>query len=743
MKKTILTALLIITLNPVPAQQGEIDSLQMLLKNHLKHDTTRIDLLNQISYSLRSVNPQEGLKFSEEAIAISKKLNDAKRLALSLKNKGTNLFMSSAEAEALDSYKKSLEIFEKLKIAGEAGTVMHNMAIVYFGMRKDSAGFDNALKSLKIFEQLNDTLSAAKAYRTLGLKYSGMAEYEKSIEYFKKAFEKFGLLEDDKNQATVLNSIGVNYLYLSDFPRSLENYLKAISIFEKLGDNKNLAMALTNAGIIYEKLGKYEKALEFHHKALHIMEKNSLKENLANSLASIANVYSAMDDRENALKYVERALKVNRESGNEEGIANNLVNIGIIYYDQGKYDRAFQHINEGISIYKETGNRVGMASALSTKANILRQAPAEVLKKYNINPGKRYDEAIMLHEEAISIAGEIEAMEKESEAWKDLSKTFEAKKDFKGALTAFRNHVSLHDSILNDSRTEEITRKEMQFEFEKKEAIAKAEQQSKEAIAHAEIEKQKLRNNTLMGGAALLVLAGGGAFASYKRRRDALEQKDKAMLQAEVADTEMKALRAQMNPHFIFNSLNSITYFLKKSDNKTAENFLVKFAKLMRMILENSEKKEVTIAEDLGALELYMQLESLRMNNKFSYEIKINPEIQTDTFLIPPLILQPFIENSIWHGISGKKGEGKISIQILRENEMIKCIIEDDGVGRKKSSEHKTESPAPEKKSLGMKITKSRIDIINKTKNTSADVRLIDLEQGLRVEVTLPLEMAA
>jgi len=134
-----------------------------------------------------------------------------------------------------------------------------------------------------------------------------------------------------------------------------------------------------------------------------------------------------------------------------------------------------------------------------------------------------------------------------------------------------------------------------------------------------------------------------------------------------------------------------------------------------------------------------MQLEALRMNNKFSYEIKVDDAVNVETTLVPPLILQPFVENSIWHGIAKKEGPGKIMIYIKMEgNDMIKCIVEDDGIGRQQSAHVKKFASQQEKSSVGMKITQVRIDILNKIKNTKAAVELFDLAPGLRVEVKLP-----
>ena len=247
---------------------------------------------------------------------------------------------------------------------------------------------------------------------------------------------------------------------------------------------------------------------------------------------------------------------------------------------------------------------------------------------------------------------------------------------------------------------------------------------------------------SIIWGGTILMMAAITSFIFYKRKRDAGQLQKEAEFRAEVTDTEMKALRTQMNPHFIFNSLNSIIDYISRNDTGAANHYLSKFARLMRMILENSESKEVSLADDLKALELYMQLEGMRMNNGFSYNILVDDAIDIENTLVPPLLLQPFVENSIWHGISKKEGGGKILIHIKKEGDMINCVVEDNGVGRTQNARIPDDDQPGEKKSLGIKITRARIDIVNKIKKTRAVVEVSDLAEGTRVEVKLPLELS-
>ena len=293
------------------------------------------------------------------------------------------------------------------------------------------------------------------------------------------------------------------------------------------------------------------------------------------------------------------------------------------------------------------------------------------------------------------------------------------------ALDAYKEHVQLRDSVLNEEKRSELTRKEMQFQMERQ-----------QAVAQEEIKRQELVKNGYLLGAILLALISILGYFLYKRRRDALEKRKVAEFNAKVAETELKALRSQMNPHFIFNSLNSISDFISKKDIQQADDYLIKFSKLTRSILENSEKKWITLEEDLELMKLYMQIEALRLENKLDYHISIDKSIELDNTLVPPLILQPFIENSIWHGIAPKQGNGQIDLLIKKDGNMLKYIVEDNGVGRLSTNTY-----VKKKGSFGMKIASNRIDIINHLKNTNGSINLLDKTEGLRVEIRLPLEL--
>ena len=193
-----------------------------------------------------------------------------------------------------------------------------------------------------------------------------------------------------------------------------------------------------------------------------------------------------------------------------------------------------------------------------------------------------------------------------------------------------------------------------------------------------------------------------------------------------IAEIEMQALRAQMNPHFLFNSLNSIKYFIIRNQTDLAADYLTKFSRLIRLILSNSKQERVSLATELEALRLYVELEGLRFDQKFNFELIVDPAIEPEELELPPLLIQPFAENAIWHGLMHKSDAGKLSIRLsLKGNDLV-CEIEDNGVGRKKAAEMGSKS-ATRGKSLGIDITRNRLERMIKLQSTDRMIEVIDL----------------
>lgn len=198
-----------------------------------------------------------------------------------------------------------------------------------------------------------------------------------------------------------------------------------------------------------------------------------------------------------------------------------------------------------------------------------------------------------------------------------------------------------------------------------------------------------------------------------------------AELQQRSAELEMQALRSQMNPHFIFNALNAINRFILEDDTSEASGYLTKFSRLIRFILQNSEQSLIPLERELQTLELYLELEALRFDYHFSYTIQTDPSLDTPSILVPPLIIQPYAENAIWHGLMHKATHGHLEIKLHKDNNWLYCIIRDDGIGRKRAGELKSKS-ANQHKSMGMKITAGRMELLKKQTRYASAITIND-----------------
>jgi len=240
------------------------------------------------------------------------------------------------------------------------------------------------------------------------------------------------------------------------------------------------------------------------------------------------------------------------------------------------------------------------------------------------------------------------------------------------------------------------------------------------------------------------VVLAGLIFLFYRLRVQRIrnEAKLKTEFNKKLADTEMAVLRTQMNPHFMFNSLNSIKYYILNEETENANKYLTKFSKLMRLVLKNSQSKLVNLSDELEALNLYIELESLRFKEEFKYEINVDEKINEEDTYVPPLIIQPYVENAIWHGLLQKAAPGTLTVSINKKDGFIRVEVSDDGIGRKAAEELRSKSAT--KKSFGTKITRDRIALVREIIGIDASVTTHDLQNtngsaaGTRVVIKMP-----
>ncbi|MDH7914231.1 tetratricopeptide repeat protein [Winogradskyella sp. SYSU M77433] len=672
------------------SQNSIIDSLKLELRHKTEDNIERLKTLNHLANYAHLETPEEGVNYSNKAIYLAKKLGEKKEEALAYRYKAYNLTELAKDSLAIEAYNSAIAILNSEKQWIDVGKFEFNKGLLYF----NKSDFSNA-----------------------------MTCYDKALNIFET--EKDSLL-----MAIVLNGIGTSQMYLTKYPEAINTYLKASSTYERIGksDTDRHAEVITNLGILYSRLEKYNLALNYYNRGLKIYEESNNSFGRANTLTNIGNAYDNLKKSELAIENYEKALEIMTKLNHKYGIASALVNIGIANITLKNYDKALSYLLRSKKLFEDLENTFNLAI-------VYENIGLTYLESANSDNSKLQKAKFYL-EQAMDYVNAIDNLKSKASILEKLAEVNVQLNNYKSAYFNLNESQKTKATYLSIEKKEEIAKLESKFEYEKKEAELTALHDKEQAIKETEILRQRsIKNASVIGGSGVITAAVIG-FVLYRRKRNAVLKSKEAEFNAKVSDTELKALRSQMNPHFIFNSLNSIGDYILKNDTQAASDYLSKFAKLMRMTLENSEKKEILLSEDITLLKTYMDIERKRFNNKFNYTIDIETSLDPDDILVPPMILQPFIENSIIHGLA-LKDEGHITISFKAQNNMLICSVDDNGIGREKSS-----SSSTHKKSLGMAITKSRIEIINKIKNTKGDIKIIDKTKGTKIEVSLPMQLA-
>jgi hypothetical protein len=314
---------------------------------------------------------------------------------------------------------------------------------------------------------------------------------------------------------------------------------------------------------------------------------------------------------------------------------------------------------------------------------------------------KNPSQALIYYQESQKIAEENKMINILMNNHNGMSEAYGMLSDYKNSLFHFVKYANLKDSLLTESKYREIMELQTMYETEKKEKLI--------------VEKDRqLRQQIFIFSAvsfavfSILIIL----FFVYRTR----EMRRRYKLENDLNLSTQKALISQMNPHFIFNALNSVNLFILKNDKLSSNLFLTNFTDLIRKVLDNSQFQYISLYDEFETLKAYMELEKARFANKFDYEIVLNNVSLMDYF-IPTMILQPFVENAIWHGFSTMDVEGRIGIEVLKQTSTMMIIIEDNGIGREKAKEIRMKN-GKEKKSYGTKLVEDRLKLFNRLNKT-------------------------
>jgi len=600
----------------------------------------------------------------------------------------------------------------------------------------------------KTYELLDEELSSEKKDTSL-LRY--FIDFSKANDYL-------------EGQAYALNQLGTKYRNISQYEKAVTLHKEALSASEKANNIDFRILSLNMLGVVYRRTDAIKTALDYHQNALELAESienpsNHIKRSINVALNGIGNLYQKLEQYDLAILQFQRALNLEEELGNKLGLAINHQNIGHCLEEKGNLEAALENYRKSLAYNEEIDSDYGRLICKNSLAQIYLKQNMPYLALVLLEPlheeSKRisdfsitsivyintgwahtklgnFNEAKDFIEEGLKMSQNRNMPSNILYAYEKMSDLENARGDYKKAYEFYKKADEYDKQISSATNLRYMNDIIVRYENEKK------NNQIAVLAKENEIVRLRLKKNqtTLLVSALIVGLISSILYILYRQYQSKNEKR--------VLTLEQQMLRSQMNPHFLFNSLNSIKLYIINNEQKNAVHYLNKFSKLVRKILEASSQKEIPLSEELGTMELYMNIENIRFSNEIDFKIEVEKGINVDNIKIPSLTLQPFLENSLWHGLSPKDGEKKIQINVKHKDKgHVTIEIMDNGIGRTLAEVNK-ENRVLKKKSLGIRITKERLANFAKDYQNKFDVDILDLfdengaPNGTKVVLDIP-----
>ncbi|WP_165869252.1 tetratricopeptide repeat-containing sensor histidine kinase [Maribacter algicola] len=594
--------------------------------------------------------------------------------------------------------------------------------LISVGLRGQQNKIDSLNTELEKNQSTGNQQTISENLRALGVAYFEKGDYATATGFYQKGLEVSKEIGDERMQSRCLMNIGNIYLVQDNYPIALEYYNKSLSINERIKDTTLISLSLNNMGILYTNLENFDKALAFSERALEIQKKLGNEQRVAETSISLGLLHIKLKNYHEALRYAKNAHVISESIGNDfiNGFALN--NIGFAYLHLKDYQKALFNYEMACQINIKYSQRALAGSYFGlAKVNTL-------LEKYEIALVNAIISKKMLTENNMTtLLRDVEEL---------LSNIYFHLGDYKKALESHQQFKILNDSLFNKKSIEKIAQLESEYKYQQAlDSASIRELKLTKTVMTTTQDLAKTKQNYLWAVIGILLTSIlSGSFVFYQKYKSV-----KIMNQNIV--TEQKLLRSQMTPHFIFNSLSILQGMILNKEEKKSITYLSKFSKLLRIVLENSRDKVVPLIQELDAIDNYMILQNLDADPPYDYSLVVDENIDINHFLVPPMLIQPFIENAIEHAFTPDQEHREIFVHLTFEHKKLCCTITDNGIGIDAIS-NKTNI---KKKSLATTITKERLEMLAKDFKTPGGITIADRkndkERGTRVTLIIPYKV--
>ncbi len=549
-----------------------------------------------------------------------------------------------------------------------------------------------------------------------GLVFSDSISFNEGRKYFDRVAEVIDQSPDPKVRTGYYYGMGNGYYREGDFNEAIKYFLKMEleGIKAKLlGTQKTACFYLAES---HKRIGKIAIANQYIKKASEIAKSKNDSSAIIRYCDVLADNYMRLSEK-NPKAYSDTILSIVKDA--EKYLNRN--NHYLASFFESAYSKVFNTINDFENAILHSKKALNYSIMVGDSANIL-VACSNIGQDYL--DLKQYDSALVYQRRMDEIKKTDRSLMSKDQRnffynyyriYKNMGKT-----DL--ALSYLEKWYD-QDAKFNSEKNLEV--QELRADYEAKKTSLQINNEKEKAKA---LYEQKRNFYLFIFGAFFLFFVLLVFFIFYRLKANKEKEKRDLLIQAQMA--ELSALKAQMNPHFIFNSLIAIQNYVYKHEPSEVAGYISNFAKLMRMILENSRKESITIEKEIELIKYYLELQQLRFPDKFDFTIKVDPQIDQESILIPPMLSQPIIENAIEHGIMNKQnGKGNITIDFIQKQELIELVIRDNGIGRERAGVIKDSMEALHK-SLSTTITEERLNLLNRKTKKRFSIEVKDLKSS-------------
>lgn len=594
-----------------------------------------------------------------------------------------------------------------------------------------NAGLNYATDGAVLANKIQFKSGLAFSDYLIGTIYRLQGNLDSCESYYIQSGKLYKELNNQAGQAMILSSMGGIYLDRQKYNEALGLYYASLKIDRQIKDKAHESLNLQNIALIFSKLKRFDDASNYFKQSAAI--KYEIGDKRGESMV-YANYGAMLVDQEKwseAELYLEKAYEIQKEIGDRRIIAVCQLNLGSVYLNKdNRFTEAEGFEKDALNFYTLIGDTTGMVTAL----NLLG---AVYVKTFD------YKTAEETYKQALALSVYTDNKIPIKTTYTGLYEVAKRTNKFKDALLYLEEIQKIEKEIYQIKTIEEVAEQKERYESEKRETEIKLlEERNKTSEAVAE----KNRFWSILIGIILgtiLVVLTFSVILVVVRSRHQRKIKELELLRTK-AQLEQKVLRAQMNPHFIFNSLNSIQHYILSNQTEYAYEYLGRFSNLIRQVLSNSEFNTITLRKELDLLRIYIELEQNRFKDRFNYEITHDQNLDIDDIEVPVMLIQPYVENAIWHGIMNlsRDKQGILKVSFTKENDNLKITVEDNGIGREAAEKLKKKDGYD---SVGMLFSQKRLDMLKLVSGKDARISITDLydsngiAQGTRVDIVLPI----